>query len=221
MTELFATVLLDTPAFHVLLQNSALITLGVLTGQLAAATPASWALAQFSFPGRSALLFVYILLMMLPFQAVMLPTYLVMEALSINNSLWAVVLPGIFSAFPVFIMAQFFASIPRSVMDAGRLDGASEWFIFLHIGIPLGAPGIFAALVLGFFEYWNAVEQPLAFLEDPSLWPLGMFSPAVTAESAGLMVVAAGVSAVPGLLVFLWGKNHLEAGIASTTRMGR
>lgn len=220
MIELFTTVLLDTPAFHVLLRNSAFITIGVLAGQLATAIPAAWALAQFSFPGRSALFFAYILLMMLPFQAVMLPTYLVLEALNINSSLWAVILPGVFSAFPVFIMTQFFASIPRSLIDAARLDGAGEWFIFLHIGIPLGTPGIFAALVLGFFEYWNAVEQPLAFLEDPSLWPLGMLSPAVTAESAGLMVVAAALAAVPGLLVFLWGKGHLEAGIASTTRMG-
>lgn len=221
MTELFATVLLDTPTFHVLLQNSALITLGVLAGQFVTATPAAWALAQFSFPGRGALFFAYILLMMLPFQAVMLPTYLVLEALHINNSLWAIVLLGIFSAFPVFIMAQFFASIPQSLIDAARLDGANEGFIFLHIGIPLGAPGIFAALVLGFFEYWNAVEQPLAFLEDPSLWPLGMLSPAATAESVGLMVAAAALAAVPGLLVFLWGKGHLEAGIASTTRIER
>ena len=214
----YAGVLLDEPAFHVLFRNSATVTACVLAGQMLAATPAAWALARFRFPGRNALFFVYVLLMALPFQAVMLPNYLVASALGLDGSLLAVILPGAFAALPVFVMRHFFAGIPDHVVEAARLDGAGEARVFLRIGVPLGAPGLMAALVLGFFEYWNLVEQPLAFLHDPALWPLSLFQPAATAENMGLLFASAAIAAVPAVLVFLMGKDHLAAGIAATTR---
>lgn len=219
--ESYLAVLVDTPAYHVLYGNSAIIVAGVLVGQVALATPAAWALARYEFPGKRALFFLYVLLMMLPFQVVMLPNYLVLNALDINNTLWAIVLPGAFSAFPVFIMRHFFAGIPDALIDSARLDGAGEARVFLRIGLPMGAPGVFAALVLGFFEYWNLVEQPLAFLRDQALWPLSLFQPAVTAENAGIVFAGAVIAAVPAVLVFLMGKDHLEQGIAATARKDR
>ena len=217
----YVAVLVDTPAYHVFVQNSAIIVVGVLAGQAVFATPAAWALARFDFPGKRAVFFLYVLLMMLPFQVVMLPNYLVLNALGINDTLLAVVLPGAFSAFPVFIMHHFFASVPDSLVDAARLDGAGEWRVFWSIGLPLGAPGVFAALVLGFFEYWNAVEQPLAFLKNQALWPLSLFQPALSAETVGTLFAAAVVAAVPAVLVFLMGKDYLEQGIAATTGKDR
>lgn len=217
----YVAVLVDTPAYHVLVQNSAIIVVGVLAGQAVFATPAAWALARFDFPGKRAVFFLYVLLMMLPFQVVMLPNYLVLNALGINDTLLSVVLPGAFSAFPVFIMHHFFASVPDGLVDAARLDGAGEWRVFWSIGLPLGAPGVFAALVLGFFEYWNAVEQPLAFLKNQALWPLSLFQPALSAETVGTLFAAAVVAAVPAVLVFLMGKDYLEQGIAATTGKDR
>ncbi len=217
----YVAVLVDTPAYHVLTQNSAIIVAGVLAGQLVFATPAAWALARYDFRGKRALFFLYVLLMMLPFQVVMLPNYLAFNAMNLNNTLLAVVVPGAFSAFPVFIMQHFFTGIPASLIDSARLDGAGEGRIFLEIGVPLGAPGIFAALVLGFFEYWNLVEQPLAFLKDQALWPLSLFQPSVSAENVGVVFAAAVVAAVPAVIVFLLGKDYLEQGIASTTRKDR
>ncbi|WP_101723002.1 carbohydrate ABC transporter permease [Eggerthella timonensis] len=217
----YVAVLVDTPAYHVLVQNSAIIVVDVLAGQAVFATPAAWALTRFDFPGKRAVFFLYVLLMMLPFQVVMLPNYLVLNALGINDTLLSVVLPGAFSAFPVFIMHHFFASVPDSLVDAARLDGAGEWRVFWSIGLPLGAPGVFAALVLGFFEYWNAVEQPLAFLKNQALWPLSLFQPALSAETVGTLFAAAVVAAVPAVLVFLMGKDYLEQGIAATTGKDR
>lgn len=217
----YVAVLVDTPAYHVFVQNSAIIVVGALAGQAVFATPAAWALARFDFPGKRAVFFLYVLLMMLPFQVVMLPNYLVLNALGINDTLLAVVLPGAFSAFPVFIMHHFFASVPDSLVDAARLDGAGEWRVFWSIGLPLGAPGVFAALVLGFFEYWNAVEQPLAFLKNQALWPLSLFQPALSAETVDTLFAAAVVAAVPAVLVFLMGKDYLEQGIAATTGKDR
>ncbi|WP_219717833.1 carbohydrate ABC transporter permease [Raoultibacter massiliensis] len=219
--ESYVAVLVDTPGYHVLFWNSAVITACVLAGQLAVATPAAWALARFGFRGRDALFFLYVLLMMLPFQTTMLPNYLVLNALGINDTLAAVILPGAFSAFPVFIMRHFFATIPNSLIESARLDGASEFAIFLKIGVPLGAPGIFASLVLGFFEYWNLVEQPLAFLRDQTLWPLSLFQPAIASESIGLVFASTVIASIPAVLVFATGREYLEQGIAATTRKDR
>lgn len=219
--ESYVAVLVDTPAYHVLFWNSTAITAGALAGQLLFATPAAWALARFEFPGRNALFFLYVLLMMLPFQVVMLPNYLVLKALGIANTLFAIILPGMFSAFPVFVMRHFFAAIPHPVIESARLDGAGELRVFLTIGIPLGLPGILAALVLGFFEYWSLVEQPLAFLKDQALWPLSLFQPTISLDNVGLVFASAVIAAVPAVLVFALGREYLERGIAATARKDR
>lgn len=214
----YVATLFDSPAFHVLMTNSAFYAVAVLTGQVLVGAPAAWALARFRFRGRNALFFLYVLLMVLPFQAVMLPNYLVLRELGVDNTVFAIVLPGIFSAFPVFVMRQFFAAIPDNIIESARLDGAGEWRIFLRIGVPLGAPGVFAALMLGFFEYWGLVEQPIAFLRDQALWPISLFAPTLTLENAGTVFAAAVVAAVPSVLLFLLGGDYLAQGIAATTR---
>ena len=138
----------------------------MLAGQLLIALPGAWAFAHFRFPGKRALFLFYIILMMQPFQVTMVPNYLVLKQFHLLNTHLAVILPGIFSAFPVFIMTKFFASIPTPLIEAARLDGASDFSIFLKVGIPVGRPGIISMLVLGFLEYWNAIEQPMTFLKE-------------------------------------------------------
>ena len=93
------------------------------------------------------------------------------------------------------------------------LDGAGEWRVFLSMGMPLGAPGIMSAVVLGFLEYWNMIEQPLTFLRDKTLWPMSMFLPNIVADKVGLALAASVVTLLPAILVFLLGQKYLEAGI--------
>ena len=158
----FVELLLDSPGFYVMFWNSCLQTGLVLAGQLLIALPAAWAFAHLCFPGKRALFLFYIILMMQPFQVTMVPNYLVLKGFHLLNTHLAVILPGVFSAFPVFIMTKFFASIPTPLIEAARLDGAGDFSIFLKVGIPVGRPGIISILVLGFLEYWNAIEQPNA-----------------------------------------------------------
>ncbi|MEG0387772.1 MAG: ABC transporter permease subunit, partial [Niameybacter sp.] len=94
-----------------------------------------------------------------------------------------------------------------------RIDGAGHWKTFWYIGLPLGAPGIVSAMVLGFLEYWNMIEQPLTFIQNKSLWPLSLYLPKITIDQLGVSIVASVVMLIPALLVFLWGQNDLEAGI--------
>lgn len=207
-------VLLDTPGFFVTFWNSVKIVIGVLLGQLFVAVSGAWGFAKYKFPFRSALFFLYTVLMMMPFQVLMLSEYLVLNKLNLLDTLWALILPGIFSTFPVFILYNSFQGIPDEVLEAGRIDGASEWQLFLKIGLPLGKSGIFSVIVLSFLEYWNLVEQPMTFLKDKSLWPMSIFLPAIEPENAGIAFVASVISLIPAMLIFLGGQEYLEKGIS-------
>lgn len=144
----------------------------------------------------------------------MLSEYLVLDKIGFLDTLWSLILPGIFSTFPVFILYHSFRGIPDEVLEAGRIDGASEWKLFLKIGLPLGRSGIFSMIVLSFLEYWNLVEQPMTFLKDKTLWPMSIFLPLIEPENAGIAFVASVISLIPALLIFLGGQEYLEKGIS-------
>ncbi len=212
----YVELLVDTPGFFVMLWNSVKITGGVLIGQLLVGVPAAWGLSRFSFPFRKVIFTIYIALMMMPFQVMMLSNYLMLDRLGLLDTLEGIILPAVFSTFPVFIMYRFFEGLPEALMESARLDGAGEWMIFRKIGIPLGSPGVISAMVLGFLEYWNLLEQPMAFLKSKELWPLSLFLPAIDIKQAGVAFAASVVVLFPALMVFLAGQDYLEQGIIST-----
>ena len=212
----YVELLLDSPEFFVMFWNSVKLTGGILVGQLLVGVPAAWGFARFSFPGKKLLFIIYIALMMMPFQVMMLSNYLVLDSLGLLDTLTGIILPAVFSTFPVFIMYRFFEGIPEALMEAARLDGAGELRLFIRVGLPLGSPGIISAMVLGFLEYWNLIEQPMAFLKTKSLWPLSLFLPNINMEKAGLAFAASAVVLLPAVLVFLAGQDYLEQGIIST-----
>ncbi|MEG2216751.1 MAG: carbohydrate ABC transporter permease [Clostridia bacterium] len=208
--------LLDTPEFFVVFWNSCIQVFPAVIGQVLVGAPAAWALARFHFRGRNALNWLYIVLMILPFQVTMASSYIVLSKLSLVDTHLAVILPALFSAFPVFIMSKFFGKIPQEMLEAARIDGASELQLFMRIGVPMGAPGILSAALLGFMECWNAVEQPITFLKTPSLFPLSIFLPNTTLEQAGVSFVVAIITLLPALLLFLYGQQNLEQGILAS-----
>jgi multiple sugar transport system permease protein len=205
---------LDTPQFFVMLWNSCAQVFPIVIGQVVIGAPAAWAFARFNFKGKKALFTLYIILMLMPFQVTMVSSYLVLDNIGLMDTALAIILPGIASTFPVFIMKRFFEAIPQAVIESAAMDGASRLKIFIRIGVPLGAPGILSAVVLGFLEYWNALEAPLTFLKDRSLWPLSLYLPAISAENIGTSMVASVVMLTPALLIFLFGQKYLEQGIS-------
>lgn len=212
----YVELLLDTPEFFAMFWNSCRQVFPVVLGQVLIGAPAAWAFARFRFRGKKALFSLYIVLMLMPFQVTMVSSYLVLDGLGLMNTVWAVILPGAVSTFPVFLMVRFFTAIPSALTEAAALDGAGPFQTFLHVGLPLGAPGILSAVVLGFLEYWNALEQPLTFLQDKTLWPLSLYLPTVTAENAGASLAASVIMLTPALLIFLFGQRYLEAGISAS-----
>mgnify|MGYP003202090265 CR=1 FL=1 len=195
----YVKVLLDSPEFFVMFWNSVKITVGVLAGQILVGVPAAWGFARYRFPGKNLLFMIYVALMMMPFQVMMLSNYLVLDQMKLLDHLWGIILPAAFSTFPVFIMYRFFESI-----------------IFIRIGIPLGSAGIISALVLGFLEYWNLIEQPMSFLKTKSLWPLSLYLPQIDISQTGKAFAVSVLVLIPAVIVFLAGQDYLEQGIIST-----
>ena len=118
----FATLLLDTPEFFAMFWNSCRQVFPQLAGQFFFGAPAAWALSRLRFRGRRALLGLYVLLMLLPFQVTMVPNYLVLNTLGLLDTHWALILPGCFSAFAVFVMARGFDAVPRALLEAAAID---------------------------------------------------------------------------------------------------
>ena len=212
----YGRVLFYSPQFFAAFWNSVKLTGMILAGQLLAAAPAAWAFAVYQFRWSKQLFSCYVVLMLLPFQVTMLSQYLAMEGIGVMDTHWAVILPAVFSTFPVFLMYRGFREIPKALLEAARMDGAGEWKLFVHIGLPLASGKIQAAMVLGFLEYWGMLEQPLAFFRDRSLWPLSLYLPPVSAENAGPAFAAAVLTLIPAGFVFLLGQDQLEQGITAS-----
>lgn len=212
----YIEILFDSPEFFVMFWNSVKQTLGGVAGQLLFGVPAAWAFARYDFPLKRFLFTLYIILMIMPFQVTMVSSYIMLNNLSLMDTPWSIILPCAFSAFPVFIMTKFFRSIPRPLIEAAEIDGAGEWQIFTRIGLPLGAPGIVAVVVMGFLENWNLLEQPLTFLKNKTNWPLSLYIPTVSTERAAIAIVAAVLAMTPALLIFLFGQRQLEQGIIAS-----
>ena len=214
--EPLLTLLLDTPQFFVMFWNSIGQSVAQVAGNLLVGAPAAWAISRLRFRGRSMVRGLYIVLMLLPFQVTMVPSYLVLRQFGLLDTPWAIILPGIFSTFPVFIMERGFDAIPREVLESASIDGANQWQSLWRIGIALGIPGLISALTLGFLDAWNAIEQPMTFLESPQYWPLSLFftDPAnLDTKQLGLAMAASLWMLLPSILVFRFGQTYLEAGL--------
>lgn len=210
----YVEVLLDTPEFFVMFWNSFKLVAPTFLGNCLVSIPAAWGLAKFHFKGRSVLFFLYIVLMLMPFQVTMVSSYLALDKIGLMDTIWAIILPSTFATFPVFIMVKFFTGIPKALLEAAALDGAGELRIFLTVGLPLGVPGIISALVLSFIENWNAIEQPLTFIKTKSLWPLPLYLPDLTIAQIGIAFVSSILIMLPAVFVFAIGKRYLEEGIS-------
>ena len=216
----YVQLLLDSPEFFTAFWNSCIETGGILLGQLLVAVPAAWAFANFKFPGKRVLWLFYMLLMILPFQVTMVSGYLVLNTIHLMDTVAAIILPGMFSTLPVFILRKTFTAIPREVIETAKVDGADDFRIFLSIGLPLGKAGIFAILILGFLESWNAIEQPMTYLKTAAYWPLSLYLPQIMDKNASLAFAASLIMLMPPLLMFFFGQDYLEQGIVASGLKG-
>jgi len=193
--------------------NSALMVIPIILGQLIVASLAAYVYGKLKFKGRDTLFLVYMVTMLMPFQVTLVPNYLIADKLGLLNSFGAIIFPGVFGAFGVFILRQFVMTIPYSYIEAAKIDGAGHFTIFMKIILPLIRPGLAALVVLLFADYWNMVEQPLIFLDDPSKFPLSLYLSQIIQDTRGIGFAASILYMAPMLLIFGFAKKYLIKGI--------
>ena len=209
----YITVLFKSPDYLLKFWNSVILVGPIVVFQLIVASLASYGFARYRGRIRELIFFIYIILMLMPYQVTLVPNYLVSDWLNMLNTNWAIWLPGIFSPFAVFLLTKFMRRIPESVIEAARIDGAGEWKIYRKICLPLCKGAICSAAILVFIDYWNMVEQPLILLTDAEKHPLSVFLSKINAGEIGLAFAVATIYMVPSLLIFLYGEEYLVEGI--------
>lgn len=209
----YITVLFKSPEYLLKFWNSVVLVGPIVVFQLLVASFASYGFARYRGRLREIIFFLYIILMLMPYQVTLVPNYLVSDWLNILDSYWAIWLPGIFSPFAVFLLTKFMRRIPEAVIEAAQIDGAGEWQIYRKICMPLCKGAICSAAILVFIDYWNMVEQPLILLSDAETHPLSVFLSKINSGEIGLAFAVATIYMVPSLLIFLYGEEYLVDGI--------
>ena len=209
----YITVLFKSPEYLLKFWNSVILVVPIVAFQLLVAAGASFGFTRYRGRIKEIIFFVYLILMLMPYQVTLVPNYLVSDWLNILDTNWAIWLPGIFSPFAVYLLTKYMRRIPASVMEAAQIDGAGEWQIFRKICMPLCKGAMCSIAILIFIDYWNMVEQPLILLSDPEKHPLSVFLSKINAGEIGLAFAVATIYMVPPILVFLYGEDYLVEGI--------
>ncbi|MBE5937552.1 MAG: carbohydrate ABC transporter permease [Lachnospiraceae bacterium] len=210
----YADVLFKSPEYLFKFWNSVKLTVPILVFQILVALGASYSFARFTGRLKEIMFFVYIILMLMPYQVTLVPNFIVAQTMGTIETYWSIILPGIFSPFSVFILTKYMRRIPSSYTEAAKIDGAGEWQIFTKIYVPLCKGTIVSVALLIFIDYWNMVEQPLIMLSDKDKHPLSVFLAQINQGEVGLAFAVASVYMIPCILLFLYCEEYLVEGIA-------
>ena len=210
----YISVLVRSPEYLLKFWNSVILVVPIVLLQLVVASVTAYGFTRWRGKVRSFLFFFYVILMLMPTQVTLVPNYLVSDWVGILNTRWAIILPGTFAPFSVFLLTKSMRRIPVSLIEAAKLDGSSEWQIFKDICLPQCRSALYSIAILVFIDYWNMVEQPIILLPNADLQPLSVYLSTINSSEVGLAFAIATIYMVPSLLLFLHGEDYLVEGIA-------
>ncbi len=203
--------------FALYLRNSLILAGATVVGQVVTAAMAGYAFARHRFAGRAPLFGVYLGTLMVPGIALLVPRFLIVDAMGLVDTVAGLVSVELVAAWGIFLMRQYFLSLPRDMEDAARLDGASEWQVFVRVALPLARPGLATVALFAFIDAWKSLLWPLIVVRSPDLRVLE----AGVASFHGLyyanwpwQMAAAVAALVPVLLVFLLAQRAFLRGLA-------
>lgn len=220
--ENYRAVLLGTP-FVRWFANSLIVAVATTASVLFFCSLVGYTLTHLRFPGRQAIFLVILSTLMIPTEMLVIPWYVMSTNFGWVNTFWGIIFPGLIPAFGVFLMRQFFQSLPRDLFDAARVDGMHEFGIFWHIGLPLVRPALAALGIFAFIGNWNAFLWPLIVAKSPSMrtLPVGIALFSGEAGTAWNLIMAANALAiVPVLLVFFTFQRQIIDGVVLTGSKG-
>lgn len=198
--------------------NSVKVAALATVGQVISCTMGGYAVARMRFVGRNAIFLIILATMMVPYQVVMIPIFVIMKNLGWVNTHTALIVPAFLGgAFGIFLMRQFFMTLPNELEDAARVDGANPWQIFWSIILPISKPAVIALATLSFTNFWNDLLTPLIYLSKMELMtmPVGIsFFKGMHSTEWNLLMAAALLNILPAAIIFLLTQKYLVKGIA-------
>jgi len=212
---------LDMPRFFF---NSIVVALAVTVGNLVFSPMLGYALAKLKFGGKGVLLGLVLATLMLPGAAILVPQFVLMSALGLVNTYPALILPFLAGPFGVFLTRQFFSGLPDELLEAARMDGASEFRIFWTIAMPLAGPVLATLGILTFLSSWNSFIYPLVMAQEPEMYTLPValatFATGQYQADHGMLMAGALVLVLPILIIFVVLQRWITEGIATTGLKG-
>ncbi len=199
--------------------NSLIMSLGVTAGQIITSLMAGYAFARMEFFGRKALFLILLSTIIIPFQILVIPVFIILVKLAWINTYWALIAPSLANAFGIFLFAQFFKTIPYELEEAAYIDGASRWTVLWRILVPLSRPAITTLFLFTFIAEWNDLFKPLVFTSTKSMRTvqlgLTVFQEQFKVDYALLMAAVVFVT-LPSVLLFFLGQKQFIKGIATS-----
>lgn len=199
--------------------NSIKVTVLSVLGEVITSALAAYAFAKIKFRGSDVIFLIYISTLIFPGQMLLIPRFVLFSEIGLYNTHWALILPGMFTAFGTFMLRQFFMSIPEELSESARMDGANHFIIFSRIVVPLSMSAFSALIIFQFVTMWNEYESALVYLRDMNLAtiPLGLkFYQDENSASYGAVMAASCCALVPVFIIFLVFQKHFVAGIATS-----
>ena len=212
--------LLEAVPFFRYMWNSFKVAALITVGQLVTCSTAAYAFARIRFRGRDPIFLLLLSSMMIPIQVTVIPLFILMRRIGLYNTHASLILPVVISAFGVFLLRQFFLTIPAELEEAARIDGASHFVIYFRIILPLSGPALSTLAVLCFLYFWNKLFRPLIFINSIEKYtiPLGlvMLRGQYDVGSPTRTMAAVTLAIIPAVVIFILAQRYLVEGIAIT-----
>ncbi|NME50631.1 carbohydrate ABC transporter permease [Enterococcus cecorum] len=200
--------------FSTYLKNTVIIVLFSFLGMFFNAM-AGFGFAKYDFKGREFFFYLVLATMMIPGQVTMIPVYLIMNSLQLTNSMVGIILPGLVGAYGIFLFRQFISTVSNELIEAARLDGASEWFIFSKIILPISKPVLAVQGIATFIAGWNSFLWPLIMANDEKYYTLSVGLQLLKGQYANnysLQMAGSTFMVVPILIVFMFLQKYILDG---------
>ncbi len=206
------------------LTNTVIVTATVVVGQILTSILAGYAFARLRFPGREALFYAYLGTLMVPFAVLIVPMYKVMQTFGWIDSLLALTIPWLYTAYGTFLLRQFFMGLPRDLEEAALIDGASRWGILFRIAVPLAKPAIATLATFSFLYAWNSFLWPLIVINSPDRKVItqGIVDlQSLYAVRVDLIMAGSVLAVLPTVIVYLFAQRYFIEGVATSGLAGR
>lgn len=210
----YGQLLLNSPGYLSVYWKSLFLAACICLLQLIVGIPCAYGFATLSFRSRKLLLFLYVIMMMMPFQVTMLPMYQLIQRLGWFDSYWALIVPEIFAPFTVFMLTQFMNQLPHELIESIQLETSSALAVCQYLVIPACKPGIVATIILSFVETWNMVEKPLLYISEIQHYPLSMLLYEAGKRVTPTTLAGCVLYTVPVFLLWICFKDEICQGIA-------